>query len=116
MKKNSKIFVAGSGGLVGSAIVRRLQAGGYTNLLTPEIDELDLTDQKAVSVFFAAGCWHTWPRRRAGLRNGEFDLHRPEHLPLQPALTRLGVAFGLIAASASLRRTSSRTGMARSIL
>ena len=54
MNKNSKIFVAGSNGLVGSAIVRRLQAGGYTNLLTAEIDELDLTDSSAVADFFAA--------------------------------------------------------------
>jgi GDP-L-fucose synthase len=54
MKKTVKIFVAGSNGLVGSAIVRRLQSGGYTNLLTPEIDELDLTDSKAVAGFFAA--------------------------------------------------------------
>jgi len=52
MNKGSKIFVAGSNGLVGSAIVRRLQAGGYTNLLTPEIDELDLTDQGKVAAFF----------------------------------------------------------------
>jgi GDP-L-fucose synthase len=54
MEKNSKIFVAGSNGLVGSALVRRLKAGGYTNLLTPEIDELDLTDQQAVAAFFRA--------------------------------------------------------------
>ena len=54
MEKNSKIFIAGSNGLVGSAIVRRLRAGGYTNLLTPEIDELDLTDARAVADFFAA--------------------------------------------------------------
>ena len=50
----SKIFVAGSNGLVGSALVRRLRRGGYTNLLTPEINELDLTDQRAVAGFFAA--------------------------------------------------------------
>jgi GDP-L-fucose synthase len=54
MEKRSKIFVAGSNGLVGSAIVRRLKSGGYTNLLTPEIDELDLTDPKAVAEFFAS--------------------------------------------------------------
>jgi len=53
MLKDAKIFVAGSGGLVGSAIVRRLRLGGYTSLLTPEIDELDLTDQAAVAAFFA---------------------------------------------------------------
>jgi GDP-L-fucose synthase len=35
-------------------LVRRLKAGGYTNLLTPEIDELDLTDQQAVTAFFRA--------------------------------------------------------------
>ena len=54
MEKKCKIFVAGSNGLAGSAIVRRLRAGGYTNLLTPEIDELDLTDSRAVADFFAA--------------------------------------------------------------
>jgi GDP-L-fucose synthase len=52
MNKDSKIFVAGSNGLVGSALVRRLQSGGYTNLLTQEIDELDLTNQQAVAEFF----------------------------------------------------------------
>jgi GDP-L-fucose synthase len=52
MEKNAKIFVAGSGGLVGSALLRRLTAGGYTNLLTPEIDELDLINQVAVREFF----------------------------------------------------------------
>ena len=54
MEKNSKMFIAGSNGLVGSAIVRRLRSGGYINLLTPEIDELDLTDARAVADFFAA--------------------------------------------------------------
>ena len=54
MTKESKIFIAGSNGLVGSAIVRRLQSGGYTNLLAPEIDEIDLTDQEAVAAFFEA--------------------------------------------------------------
>lgn len=54
MDKNARIFVAGSNGLVGSALLRRLRRGGYSNLLTPEIDELDLTDQRAVAEFFAA--------------------------------------------------------------
>jgi GDP-L-fucose synthase len=53
MNYDSKIFVAGSNGLVGSALVRRLRSGGYTNLLTPEIDALDLTDTLAVESFFA---------------------------------------------------------------
>jgi len=52
MKPESKIFVAGSKGLVGSALVRRLRAEGFTNLLLPEIDELDLCSQRDVSEFF----------------------------------------------------------------
>ncbi|MDT8443949.1 MAG: GDP-L-fucose synthase [Desulfuromonadales bacterium] len=54
MKKKSKIFVAGAEGLVGSAIVRRLKTDGYSNLLTPESSDLDLTDQRAVAAFFSA--------------------------------------------------------------
>lgn len=52
MKKDSKIYVAGHRGLVGSAIVRRLKAEGYTNLLLRTREELDLLDQKAVREFF----------------------------------------------------------------
>ena len=52
MKKDSKIFVAGHKGLVGSAIVRLLERSGYTNILTRTRDELDLLDQKAVMDFF----------------------------------------------------------------
>jgi GDP-L-fucose synthase len=52
--KTAKIFVAGHNGMVGSAIVRRLQAGGYTNLLLRTRAELDLIDQSAVACFFAA--------------------------------------------------------------
>lgn len=52
MDKQSKIFVAGSNGLVGSALVRRLQAGGYENLLLPKINGLDLTCRnQTVNVF-----------------------------------------------------------------
>ena len=46
------VFVAGHRGMVGSAIVRRLQALGYRQLLTASHDELDLTDQAAVRRFF----------------------------------------------------------------
>lgn len=53
MKQTSRIYVAGHRGLVGSALVRRLQKGGYRNLLTRTHAELDLTDQKAVNAFFA---------------------------------------------------------------
>ena len=52
MKPDSRIYVAGHRGLVGSAIVRRLQAGGYRNLITRTHAELDLTHQQAVNRFF----------------------------------------------------------------
>ncbi|ARN22631.1 GDP-L-fucose synthase family protein [Piscinibacter gummiphilus] len=54
MQKQSKIFVTGHRGMVGSAIVRRLEAGGYTNVLTRTHAELDLLDQAAVHAFLAA--------------------------------------------------------------
>jgi GDP-L-fucose synthase len=54
MHLHAKIFVAGHKGLVGSAIVKRLQQGGYTNLVTRTRAELDLADQQAVAAFFAA--------------------------------------------------------------
>lgn len=52
MEKNSKIFVAGHRGLVGSAIKKELEDRGYTNLLTRTHQELDLTDTSAVKTFF----------------------------------------------------------------
>lgn len=54
MEKNSKIFVAGHRGLVGSAILKNLQAKGYHNFLLRTHAELDLTDQQAVNAFFLA--------------------------------------------------------------
>jgi len=53
MNKNSKIYVAGHRGLVGSAIVRALQQRGFTNLLLRTHAELDLTEQAAVRTFMA---------------------------------------------------------------
>ncbi len=53
MKADSKIYIAGHRGLVGSALMRRLAAKGYRNLFTRTHAELDLTDQAAVSAFFA---------------------------------------------------------------
>jgi len=50
----SKIFVAGHRGMVGSAIVRRLEADGFDNLILRTRQELDLTDQCAVGDFFAS--------------------------------------------------------------
>lgn len=52
MDKSAKIFVAGHRGLVGSAITRKLQDGGYTNLVLKIHAELDLLDQQAVKAFF----------------------------------------------------------------
>ena len=51
MDKNAKIYIAGHRGMVGSAIVRRLQSGGYTNLLTRTRQQLDLLDQQSVRDF-----------------------------------------------------------------
>lgn len=50
--KQAKVYVAGHRGLVGSALVRRLEAGGYDNLVTKTHAELDLTRQEAVEAFF----------------------------------------------------------------
>jgi len=54
MQKDSKIYVAGHRGMVGSAIVRELERQGYTNIITRTHGELDLTNQQAVNDFFAA--------------------------------------------------------------
>jgi len=53
MEKNSKIYVAGHRGLVGSAIVRELENQGYTNILKRTRKELDLMSQVATEEFFA---------------------------------------------------------------
>lgn len=52
MEKNSRIYVAGHRGLVGSAIVRNLKANGFTNIITRTHAELDLTNQADVRKFF----------------------------------------------------------------
>jgi GDP-L-fucose synthase len=53
LEKEAKIYVAGHRGMVGSAIVRKLQSLGYTNLLLKTSAELDLRDQVKVAEFFA---------------------------------------------------------------
>ena len=52
MNKNSKIYIAGHRGLVGSAIVKNLESKGYTNLVYKTHSELDLVSQQAVADFF----------------------------------------------------------------
>lgn len=54
LSKDDPIFVAGHGGLVGSAVIRRLEAEGFTNLLVARRDQLDLRDQAAVNYWFKA--------------------------------------------------------------
>ncbi len=54
MRKDAPILVSGHRGMVGSAIVRRLEAGGYANVLTRTRAELDLLDQRAVHDDLAA--------------------------------------------------------------
>jgi GDP-L-fucose synthase len=52
MKKNSKIYIAGHSGLVGSALCRRLIADGYSNLIVRSHSDLDLTKRREVEYFF----------------------------------------------------------------
>ena len=54
MNQSDKIYIAGHRGMVGSAIVRRLQKDGFTNIVTRTSKELDLKEQQAVRDFFAA--------------------------------------------------------------
>ena len=53
LEKGSKIFIAGHRGMVGSAIFRKLQKEGYSNLVFRTSSELDLSNQQAVTEFFA---------------------------------------------------------------
>lgn len=53
MEKNHRIYVAGHRGMVGSAIVRKLQQEGYRNIITRTSSELNLTDQASVANFFS---------------------------------------------------------------
>ncbi len=53
MKANSKIFVAGASGMLGAAVVRKLQLAGYTNILAPSHSEVDLVSQRETMEFFS---------------------------------------------------------------
>ncbi|PIG96214.1 GDP-fucose synthetase [Deinococcus sp. UR1] len=53
MPRDARVYVAGHNGLVGGAVMRRLQAEGFTNVITRSSRELDLRDQAAVRAFFA---------------------------------------------------------------
>lgn len=56
MNRNAKIYVSGHNGMLGSAMMSKLQAEGYTNVITRTHKELDLTRQADVEAFFAAEC------------------------------------------------------------
>ena len=53
MDINSKIFIAGGSGMVGSAIIRKLKSLGYLNLISPRSSELNLLNQSDVNNFFS---------------------------------------------------------------
>lgn len=53
LPRDARVYVAGHNGLVGGAVLRRLQAEGFTNVITRSSRELDLRDQAAVQAFFA---------------------------------------------------------------
>ena len=53
LPRDARVYVAGHNGLVGGAVLRRLQAEGFTNVITRSSRELDLRDQAAVRAFFA---------------------------------------------------------------
>ena len=53
MSNDKRVFVAGARGMVGSAIVRRLRALGYIDILTPGRDTLDMLDQGEVDRYFS---------------------------------------------------------------
>ena len=53
MDKNAKIYVAGHRGLVGSALIKKLEENGYNNLVKRSHAELDLTDERAVADFLS---------------------------------------------------------------
>ena len=56
MEKSSKIYIAGHRGMVGSSILRELQAKGYSNFILRSSVELDLRNQQEVAKFFESFC------------------------------------------------------------
>ncbi|MFC6665132.1 NAD-dependent epimerase/dehydratase family protein [Deinococcus radiopugnans] len=64
MRLTDRIYVAGHGGLVGSALLRRLKADGYSNVLTCSSRELDLRDQGAALAFLRLSARSTCSWRR----------------------------------------------------
>lgn len=95
MNVSSRIYVAGHRGLVGSALVRRLQAAGYTNLVTRTHAELDLESQAAVEAFFA--CERPEYVFLAAARVG--GIHANNTLPCDFILTNLKIQTNVVEAA-----------------
>ena len=66
LNKDARIYVAGHSGMVGSAIIRELNAKGYDNILTATHTELDLTNQEEVHRFFQVNNRNMFLLRRPG--------------------------------------------------
>ena len=104
MNKQAKIYIAGHRGLVGSAIVRNLQALGYTKLLLRTHAELDLTSQAATAAFFEAEKpdYVFLAAAKVGRRGVGIEL---DPIYVDTALRRLRDATGLVATLAGEGRT-----------
>ena len=107
MKKDSKIYIAGHNGMVGSAICRNLTAKGYTNIIGKTSRELDLRDQKAVNEFFLTEkpeiVIDAAARVGGILANNDF--------PYQFLMENMQIQNNLLDASLKAIRTNSRTGV-----
>ena len=77
MNKDSKIYVAGHRGLVGSAIVRKLKAEGFHNLVLKTSAEVDLRNQAVADAFFAENCFGNYGSH-SGANTGLEDVHQDD--------------------------------------
>ena len=63
MKKDSKIYIAGHNGMVGSAILRKLTSENFSNIVTKSKNELDLINQESVEKFMRKNSFfHSFPK------------------------------------------------------
>ena len=105
MEKDAKIYVAGHRGLVGSAIVRRLEAGGWRNLVTRTRTELDLTDRPVLELRADGEPWKTSLTKRHAELLARLQLAGPAGLSAGQLSTAL---FGDSAHAVTIRAEISR--------